>query len=395
MAAKVFQGGTSGGNWNVNANWVGGAYAVAGDTVTFTGSNPCVVNVNSACASIDFTGWSNTFTINNTFTLTVSGNITLTTGMTFATTTGTLLCAATASLTSKGKAVGSYFAFGGTSQTFTLAGGNNWICGNGITSFGTTPTINTTTTEQLESKVGIANGTTVTGTATMLFSGTGTCTSNGSFSLNMTGNTAGNVMFGNFQYAGSSFATVAGTFSQIAGTTFTLRGSTTLNTPLLTFYNFAYAPLTIIDSTITLNNTLNVSNLFTTQGNLSGKSLIFAGSYGFTIGGFSVINGANLSNLKLNYGNTYTIQNSFQCNGGQLGAGGGGQNNLTVLSSSAGNKVALVLNNGATCYLGYVFFTDVDASGGRTIATFGGTLSNITNIVSFQDLGTVVSGYAS
>ena len=60
--------------WSLNSGDTGGAsYPVAGDTAIFDShSSNCLVDVDSACSSIDLLDYSNTLNIGNTFTLTVS-----------------------------------------------------------------------------------------------------------------------------------------------------------------------------------------------------------------------------------------------------------------------------------------------------------------------------------
>ena len=83
MAAYTWVGTTD--NWSTNTNWsptapVGGP--TSADTVTINNNKPCTVTANSNCLTIDFTGYTSTFKINNAITLTVFGTaITLGSGM--------------------------------------------------------------------------------------------------------------------------------------------------------------------------------------------------------------------------------------------------------------------------------------------------------------------------
>jgi hypothetical protein len=90
-------------NWGTATNWLENAVPTAlsngpngpstGDDVVFNAnSRDCVVNVNSTCLTLNFTGYVNTFTINNGITLSFLGNsVILGSGMTFTSgTTGVL-----------------------------------------------------------------------------------------------------------------------------------------------------------------------------------------------------------------------------------------------------------------------------------------------------------------
>ena len=392
MATRTWRGTTSA-VYTLAANWLESAIPTSSDSVVFDGSSnhPMTLTAGSAANTIDFTNFTNTFTINAGQTLTVSGNITLSTGMTYATTSGSLVINASGTLKSNGKVVNSNFTFGGTSQTYTIGGGNNWIVSGTLVFSGTTGiTINTTTSEQVEARGSFTPTTTTIGTVTLLFSGTGTINSaTGVIGINIVINTSGTITFNNTQiYFGNiTFTTTAGTINAGTGTVYLKVSGVTLNAPLCTFYNLQINPSSIGNFTVNNNNTLAVSNIFSITNSFATYTVTFAGTNGFSTNTLQGLN--SLSNLVLTYGNTYTITNAFTYLY-QTTAG----NTPTVKSSSTGNKVVLTLNQGATCQLGYVNFTDVDASNGRTITTFDGTLSNTLNILSFTDITTISSAYA-
>ncbi len=135
MAAKVFQGGVSGGNWNANGNWVGGAFAIAGDTVTFlSNSNPCIINVTSACTSIDFTGWSGNLTM--TGALTLSGDLKFSATMTISG-AANITINASSTITSNGIVWPNNITFS-ASSTITI---NTLLTVSGIITLGSAATI--------------------------------------------------------------------------------------------------------------------------------------------------------------------------------------------------------------------------------------------------------------
>jgi hypothetical protein len=74
----IWTAAAGGGNWNNPATWVeGGGYPVAGDTALLVATSGAVtVNVNSACATLDLTGYKSTLAL-GVNALTVSGNVTI------------------------------------------------------------------------------------------------------------------------------------------------------------------------------------------------------------------------------------------------------------------------------------------------------------------------------
>ena len=64
------------------------------------------------------------------------------------------------------------------------------------------------------------------------------------------------------------------------------------------------------------------------------------------------------------------------------------QSILTFTSDDGTIKAKLKLNQGATCNV-LANFTRIDASGGRSINSFNGIITNCININSFNDLKTI------
>jgi len=118
------------GNWNAAATWGGAGFPIAGDTANITGGFTLTVNVASACAIVDFTGFTGTLTVNNT--LTVTGNITFVNGFTTNTTSGTPILAKTTGGTLTMPAAGftwSYAINFAGGATYTLASGDLTVNG--------------------------------------------------------------------------------------------------------------------------------------------------------------------------------------------------------------------------------------------------------------------------
>ena len=90
MATRTVANG--GGNWGTTSTWVEGAVPTSADDVVFTAtSGQLTINVTASCKSINFTNYTNTFTISTGIFLSVFGNITFVTGFTINTTPNTLV----------------------------------------------------------------------------------------------------------------------------------------------------------------------------------------------------------------------------------------------------------------------------------------------------------------
>jgi len=124
----------TGGNWNATGTWVGGVVPVAADSVIATAtSGPLTVTANATINGVNFTNYTNTFTINSGVTLSqgagsaTSQPFTFVSGMTVAG-TGTLSFNGTFTMTSGGKVWTGNLRFApqgsGASRTITL--GDNW-----------------------------------------------------------------------------------------------------------------------------------------------------------------------------------------------------------------------------------------------------------------------------
>jgi hypothetical protein len=89
MAIKTWTGAGANNNWNTALNWSGGTIPSTSDDIVFdgvfpvTGNKNCTFNVIITVTSINFTGYTGTFTFSGN--LTVSGTMTLGTGTAYAT----------------------------------------------------------------------------------------------------------------------------------------------------------------------------------------------------------------------------------------------------------------------------------------------------------------------
>ena len=383
-AAKYFKSGAT--TWNTANNWSATSSSgsdnagipTSSDAVIFdAGSGTCsLATTTGVCASIDFTNYTHTITF--TVGLTCSGNITLGASMGIAG-GSTVTINGNSTLTSNGKVLSTPFSTTGT-VTLTIAGGNNWICSS-VISLNTNCTLNTTTTEKFEIR-GSSNQNVVancTGTATLYFTGfnniqNSTTTNNIIFDCGV--NTLTIVSGQTLNFKTGTITYTSGTITT-TGSTLVLQGNCTISTNGMSWATVNLNPSpSLTNFTVTLNSLFS-ANTIANVNNMTSYAITFAGSSGFTVGALSYTN--SLGTLILTYGNTYTVTSSFICATSPPTA------HFLLKSSSAGNKVVLTLTNGATCSVGYLDFTDVDNSLGRTINTFKGTLSNTNNINSYTD----------
>jgi hypothetical protein len=117
---------TGSGNWNTALNWDTNTIPAAGDVIIFNNlnNNPCTVTANTAAvASINFTNYTGSVTINNGVQLIVAGNVLLSTSTSFTITTpatGALTMSANGTLTTHGRTIGSILRFVNATGTPTV-----------------------------------------------------------------------------------------------------------------------------------------------------------------------------------------------------------------------------------------------------------------------------------
>jgi hypothetical protein len=158
----------------------------------------------------------------------------------------------------------------------------------------------------------------------------------------------------------------------------TLASSCTLGTNGMT-WNFITLTNTTAQ-TYTISSALSISGTLTLG---TGAVTTFAGTAGFTV---ATLTNASTGAITVNFKEavTYTITTLFNCHTSRVGA-------IVLFTSSHGTTKANILmpNNGSNLCNVLASFTRIDASGGRSINSFGGTITDCTNVVSFYDLKTV------
>lgn len=131
-------------------------------------------------------------------------------------------------------------------------------------------------------------------------------------------------------------------------------------------------------SSIVINSLLSATSL-------SVAFTAFSGTHGFMVANFIRTQGASsLNTVTFKNSLTYTITNSLDVlnTANLLG--------VTFASDSATLRANLILRTGATCNV-TSNFTRIDASGGRPINAWNGTITDCLNVRSFTDLQTVAA----
>jgi hypothetical protein len=359
----------TGGNWNATGTWVEGAIPTSSDNLVATAtSGPLTVTANASINGVNFTNYTNTFTINSGVTLTqgagsaTSQPFTFVAGMTVAG-TGTLSFNGTFTMTSGGKVWTGNLTFapqgGGSNRTITL--GDNWTIDGNLSFIPGTANL-----QQVVNGAGISitTGGNLISTGVQIISGTalinvtspsptislqGGALFAGRFGLSLTINSSGTVTFStaNISYggAGRTFTHTSGTivFSFPNSNWYSVSGTTTysLNSTTFPFPNF----------TVTANP-------------------IFAGSQGASFISYTSTT-AGLTHTFAS-SRTYTISSGITLTGTNA-------SRISFVSSIASTQAVLTVLQGATIDVGYANATDIDSSLGQTVWSYRGTLLRTNN----------------
>ena len=306
-----------GGNYDSIGTWVEGAVPTSSDDVVATAtSDQLTVNVASAALSVNFTGYTNTLTMDAT--LTVSGDVTLVSAMTIAG-SSELIVDATATLTSNTKTWPNALTLKGTNatptSTFTLA--DNWTVSGTLTlgqaSFSPTTTINgfaINASGSLTIAGDGGGGQSVTGTTNIVLNGTGIWSSSGeALGNNLTINTAGTITIsGSVGYQTGTFTYTAGTVVTTGSTvTFgksnNVSDTTAISMSGITWNNLVLQVGCTLPSGFSLNGNLTLmgapSSTFTLSSNITVPGTLTLGQSSYnpttTINGFTINAGGSLT----------------------------------------------------------------------------------------------------
>lgn len=312
--------------------------------------------------------------------ITVSGNVYYRTGTlryvsgTITVTSSTLNITGSCTLNTNGMSWNNV-TINSASSTITLTSN---LSQTGLLNIPATTTINKTTSETWTTSGGLTVNANVGGTIDLYLSG-GTwqhgAVTNRNLSVNLF--IQGNVTLGAIAVWGAN----SKTFTYISGTVdtttnnsvFYIYGAGTIDSAGINWYRVVSSNA-IGNFTITLTSLLNVTNIFEIQ-----NGPTFAGTAGFTCATLlcDLVSAATIS---FKESVTYTITSLFDCHKSRLGS-------IVLFTSSHASTKANILmpNNGNNSCNILASFTRIDASGGRTIMTYGGTVTDCININSFTD----------
>lgn len=272
-----------------------------------------------------------------------------------------------------------FWVGGGASANWAITSPTNWAATSGGTGNQTVPGA---TDDVIFDGAGAGNGISViAATITVLsFTVTSGYTSTMTFNANLT--VAGNISLGaNMTIAGTSsiLSSAAGTLTS-NGKTWPNGISILTAGATRTFadaWNITGTLSANIAVTITLNGLLTANQI--TLSNGISQAVTFAGTFGFSVN--TLLFGGVLIAISLTLANTitYTVITSFTINQGAAAT------KATLTSDHATNKAILVLREGATCNCN-ANLTRIDASGGRAVNTYNGTVTDCLNVNSFNDI---------
>lgn len=378
MAARFWIGGGTTTGWDASptTNWAatsGGTTRVAAptvsDDVTFdgvgvNGNTVSVLSASNSCLSLTFTtGYTSTITINTGIVLTIAGNFTDRTNHTWVVSgTGSMAISATSTITSNSKTFPGSVSFSG-SNTKTLVG--DWTITGALTISTSTTTINHTTAEVL-SCAGLTMSGALTGNVGITLTGGTWSGAQNCLTSTIQFNIAGNVTFSATGAYSGTFAYTSGTWTQ--SSTLLISGTTTFNTAGMIWTSINFGG---INFTHTINSALTLSGTLTFSGTTGAT---FAGTAGWSTATF-ISTATGTTTITLQNSVTYTVTGSFTMRAALT---------MTVTSNDGTIKATLTLNNGATCNTSSAF-TRIDASAGRAINTFNGTVTTCNNVFSFTD----------
>ena len=366
-------GGT--GNWNSSTNWSSSSGGVSGagipgstDSVIVdsnsANTNLTITSASGSYASLIFSSYTGTLTLNGV--LVNYGNLTLSAGMKV---TGSSYLQVQASGTWNFNGVtwgpNIYIATNSTitlSSNIVVSGYINNVANSTINGFIITLNGSLTSAGSLSGSTSIV----LSGSGNFGTSGSGAYLITGGITINTSGTITLSSLLG-FQGI-TSLTYVAGTVIT-TGNTMVLSqlnnsSSITLNTAGIVWNNISVYQY---GSVFTLNSALIATGTLSFVG--SGDPNYFYGSYGFTVGSITTTI-AGLT-IVLTAANTYTITNSFNMTGTSA--------SHIIVKSTSTTKAKLNLQTGATQSLSYVDGQYIDSSGGKTIVSKGGVLTNTIN----------------
>jgi len=389
MADRYWVGGhPTNNNWNQTGsgttNWAATSGGAAGasvpgssDYVFFDGngnSNSTIsATITISRLQID-AGYTSTITHNAV--LTIGGAVwTMHSGFTIAGSSAITLSTPTITITSGGKTWPNNINMQTADKTITLVG--DFVVGGALVySTNIETAINKTTSESISCNgISQSNNSDITGTSELILTG-GTWSSSASnaeigMKLTFAGNVtvSGNVYFygsGGLHYSSGTITTTGSTLNMATG-------SVTLDTDGMTWNNVVLANTA---QTYTINSLFNVSGTLS----LNGGNHIFTGTHGFNVNILYHPSTVSTYTLVFEEDVEYFIYGEFRVKDVTIA------NSILFASSSLTVPAKFTLVNNGSCLCNTnASFRDIDASGGRSICTFGGTITDCTNVVQYYD----------
>lgn len=387
MANRYWVGGGSSANFNAtgNTNWSdtsGGAnnfsVPTSADIVYFDGAGAngntnATISATITVGQIIITsGYTSTMTHNAV--LTIAGAVwTMHSGYTIAGSSAITLTTSTLTITSGGKSWPNNLNMRTSDKTITLVG--DFVVGGALVySTNIESIINKTTSETLSCNgISQSNNSDITGTITIILTGGTWSASASNAEISTVLVIAGNVTISGSVYFNGSLQYSSGTPVTTGSTLYMASGNPTLDTDGMTWNNVVLAPSA---QTYTINSLFNVSGILS----LNSGNHIFTGTHGFNVN--ILLHPSTLSTYTLVFKADveYFIYGELRSKDVTLG------NSVLFASSSLTTPAKITLVNNGSCLCNTnSSFRDIDASGGRSICTFGGTITDCINVVQYYD----------
>ncbi|MCK6649658.1 MAG: hypothetical protein L6Q66_08380 [Bacteroidia bacterium] len=376
MAARYWVPGGTGAtgsttNWSTTSGGSSGASVpgASDDAIFDANSGSGTVTFSSATwLSANFTGFTGTFAGTGTLTI-AGGGFTLGSGMTITWTGALQFNVAGSTITANGKSItgniiiASGFAPGGA---ITLSG--NFQCG-GFQHTVIAGTVNINGDNLILAQtsgtiMSTSSGRLLAGTSKIILAGTGNFNTSG-ISNNVDVNTSGTITLNAASTInGGTWKYYSGTWNN-NGIAIQINGNCTLDLDGMTL-----AQLSLLTAVkVTLNSFLTItSNILH-----STTAFEFDGAYGFSVPLIRTSQNTSGRTIRLAAGVEYFVTSEIRMDSGAPST------KNSFVSLTAGVK-ALLTFSGSILYLAQCNFTDIDASNGKTIWTYDGTVSNCDNI---------------
>lgn len=375
-----------GGNWNSTSTWVEGAVPTSSDFVVGNASSgQLTINVAASCQYVDLSAYTQTLTFNNQLTVSlVSSTNIFGASMSFAGTSAFAIGAASSiTQNTTNRIPGLFYNATGTLTLNTDLYITNFSPGTG------SHTYNASVARTIRANGNLSGASAQINMAaniTFIIDGTGTIDIR---FLNGLGqyriDTAGTLTFinsGLYFIDGANLRYVAGTLVNPIIRHITQSSATlTLNTSGVTWDSFVFTDISNGGTqTYVLSENLNVSTfIIASDRGSSSETIQFTSTGRLNITDRMILQcntALAAGTLRLNTTASHYIDKLFALSGSV--------SKYNFRSTTNGVKATLQLGDKNNSPIFYVDFTDINASSGQEIRTYGGTISNCDNIVSYS-----------